>query len=315
MEAIVLDEGGRKIKRQEIFNYFQAHKDYSERCAFLENAYTDTYVEVLVDGVRVGYHKQADGLLMWEGSYLSRTSESVFSWGVMTEMTENLMERGEYKIKLGLQNAPVMAEQMTLFGMGGEQMPLFEPEVSQPPLFAPQEVPQGVIDMALYTAGNESGSAYRVAAFYMRERPERENVAFLCREFGVENGRGIEHEGRKYAIWFMEDGIHLACGNSVRTGYARTTVTWEQASVRILELLNAGTYLSPAELEQAQNKAMHDMADAIILTARDLSEEGHAQGYFPLVREIYDRLIGFPDCTKELVEQAQGEAFFNALAQ
>ena len=315
MEAIALDEGGRRVKRQEIFNYFQNHKSYDERCTFLENAYTDTFVEVLVDGVRVGYHKQDDGLLMWEGSYLSRTSESVFSWGVITEMAENLMERGEYKIKLGLQNAPVMAEQMTLFGMGGEQMPVYEPEVSQPPLFTPQEMPQAVIDKALYTAGNEYGSAYRVAAFYMRERPEEENVAFLRREFGTENGRGIEHEGRKYAVWFQEDGIHLAQGNSIRTGYARTTVSWEQASARILELLNAGAYLSPSELEQAQNKAMHDMAGAILLTARDLSEEGCAQGYFPLVREIYDRLIGFPDCTKELVEQAQGEAFFNALAQ
>ena len=65
------------------------------------------------DKVRVGYHAEEDGLLMWEGSYLSRTAESVFSWGVLTEMTESLIERGEYKIKLGLQNAPVMAEQMS----------------------------------------------------------------------------------------------------------------------------------------------------------------------------------------------------------
>ena len=58
-----------------------------------------------MDGVRAGYHKQEDGLLMWEDSFLSRTAESVFSWGVITEMTENLMERGEYKIKLGLHSA------------------------------------------------------------------------------------------------------------------------------------------------------------------------------------------------------------------
>lgn len=66
---------------------------------------------------------------------------------------------------------------------------------------------------------------------------------FLRREFGTENGRGIEHEGRRYAVWFLEDGIHLARGNSVLSGYDRTTVAWEQASARILELLNAGTYL------------------------------------------------------------------------
>ena len=100
---------------------------------------------------------------MWAGSYLSRTAESVFSWSVVAELTENLMERGAYKIKLGLQNAPVMAEQMTLFGAGG-QMPVYEPEVAAPPLFPSQGVPQAVIDKALYTAGNESGSASRVAA-------------------------------------------------------------------------------------------------------------------------------------------------------
>lgn len=315
MEAIALDEGGRTAKRQEIFNFFQVHKDSAARAAFLKKAYNDTFVEILVDGVRAGYHKEDDGLKMWEGSYLSRTAESVFSWGVVTELTESLMKRGEYQIKLGLQNAPVMAEQMSLFGMGDEQMSVYEPDESQPSLFPEREVPQAVIDKVLYTAGNESGSAYRVAAFYMRERPEEENTAFLRREFGTENGRGIEHDGRKYSVWFMEDGIHLACGNSVRTGYDRTTVTWKQASERILELLNTGTYLSPAELEQAQDKALSDMANALLMTARDLSEEGRAQGYFSMTREIYDKLIGFPDCVSSIVEQAQSEAFLNRLAQ
>ena len=120
IEANLLDDGGRKHKRQEIFEYFQAHKNLAERTEFLKNSYNDIWVEVLTDGVRTGYHAEKDGLLMWEGSYLSRTSESVFSWSVITEMTEGLIERGEYKIKLGLQNAPIVAEQLALFDMGGD---------------------------------------------------------------------------------------------------------------------------------------------------------------------------------------------------
>ena len=102
IEAILLDDGGRKHKRQDIFNYFQAHPNLAERTEFLKNSYNDIWVEILAgtDKVRVGYHAEQDGLLMWEGSYLSRTSESVFSWSVITEMTEGLIERGEYKIKL-----------------------------------------------------------------------------------------------------------------------------------------------------------------------------------------------------------------------
>lgn len=316
IEAILLDDGGRKHTRQEIFAYFQANRDIATRTEFLKGSYNDIWVEVLTDGVRTGYHAEQDGLLMWEGSYLSRTAESVFSWGVVTEMTENLIERGAYKIKLGLQNAPVMAEQMSLFGMGGGTAVYEVPETQRTgELFPTRTVPQAVIDQTLYTAGNSRGSAERIAVFYMRQRPEAECIAFLRREFGAENGRGIEYEGKKYAVWFMEDGIHLAQGDSVRTGHCRTTVTWEQASVRILELLEAGTYLSAAELEQAQDKVLLEMGDALLMTARDLAQEGRAQGLFPQTLAIHDQRKGYPELDEDMVAFAKSEGGLAALAE
>ena len=316
IEANLLDDGGRKHKRQEIFEYFQAHENLTERTEFLKNSYNDIWVEVLTGGVRTGYHAEKDGLLMWEGSYLSRTSESVFSWPVITEMTEGLIEHGEYKIKLGLQNAPVMAEQLALFDMGGDA-PVYEaPADTATGILAPaRTVPQEVIDLALCTGGNEPNSAERIAVFYMRERPEQENISFLRREFGRANGRGIEYEGRKYAVWFLEDGIHLAQGDSVRTGYSKTVVTWEQASARILELLEAGTYLSASELAQAPDKVLHEAMDALLMTARDLNEEGRAQGLFPQTLAIHDQHKGYPELDKDMVAFAKTEGGLQILAQ
>ena len=316
IEANLLDDGGRKHKRQEIFEYFQAHKSLAERTEFLKNSYNDIWVEVLTDGVRTGYHAEKDGLLMWEGSYLSRTSESVFSWPVITEMTEGLIERGEYKIKLGLQNAPIVAEQLVLFDMGGDA-PVYEaPADTATGILTPaRTVPQEVIDLALCTGGNEPNSAERIAVFYMRERPEPENISFLRREFGRANGRGIEYEGRKYAVWFLEDGIHLAQGDSVHTGYSKTVVTWEQASARILELLEAGTYLSASELAQAPDKVLHEAMDALLMTARDLNEEGRAQGLFPQTLAIHDQHKGYPELDKDMVAFAKTEGGLQTLAQ
>ncbi len=316
IEANLLDDGGRKHKRQEIFEYFQAHKSLAERTEFLKNSYNDIWVEVLTDGVRIGYHAEKDGLLMWEGSYLSRTSESVFSWPVITEMTEGLIERGEYKIKLGLQNAPIVAEQLVLFDMGGDA-PVYEaPADTATGILTPaRTVPQEVIDLALCTGGNEPNSAERIAVFYMRERPEPENISFLRREFGRANGRGIEYEGRKYAVWFLEDGIHLAQGDSVHTGYSKTVVTWEQASARILELLEAGTYLSASELAQAPDKVLHEAMDALLMTARDLNEEGRAQGLFPQTLAIHDQHKGYPELDKDMVAFAKTEGGLQTLAQ
>ena len=316
IETNLLDDGGRKHKRQEIFEYFQAHKSLAERTEFLKNSYNDIWVEVLTDGVRTGYHAEKDGLLMWEGSYLSRTSESVFSWSVITEMTEGLIERGEYKIKLGLQNVPIVAEQLALFDMGGDA-PVYEAPADAPSgiLTPARTVPQEVIDLALCTGGNEPNSAERIAVFYMRERPEPENISFLRREFGRANGRGIEYEGRKYAVWFLEDGIHLAQGDSVRTGYSKTVVTWEQASARILELLEAGTYLSASELAQAPDKVLHEAMDALLMTARDLNEEGRAQGLFPQTLAIHDQHKGYPELDEDMVAFAKTEGGLQTLAQ
>ena len=316
IEANLLDDGGRKHKRQEIFEYFQAHKNLAERTEFLKNSYNDIWVEVLTDGVRTGYHAEKDGLLMWEGSYLSRTSESVFSWPVITEMTEGLIERGEYKIKLGLQNAPIVAEQLALFDMGGNA-PVYEaPADTATGILAPaRTVPQEVIDLALCTGGNEPNSAERIAVFYVRERPESENISFLRREFGRANGRGIEYEGRKYAVWFLEDGIHLAQGDSVRTGYSKTMVTWEQASARILELLETGTYLSASELAQAPDKVLHEAMDALLMTARDLNEEGRTQGLFPQTLAIHDQHKGYPELDEDMVAFAKTDGGLQMLAQ
>ena len=318
IEAILLDDGGRKHTRQEIFAYFQDTRDIAARTEFLKSSYNDIWVEVLAgaDKVRVGYHAQQDGLLMWEGSYLSRTAESVFSWGVVTEMTENLIERGAYKIKLGLQNAPVMAEQMSLFGMGGGTAVYEVPETQRTgELFPTRTVPQAVIDQALYTAGNSYNSAYRVAVFYMHQRPKEDCATFLRREFGTENGRGIEYEGQKYAVWFMEDGIHLAQGDSIRTSHSRTTVTWEQASARILELLEAGTYLSAAELEQAREHTLLEMAEELMLTVRELTEEGRRKGLFAQTLVIHDQRKSYPELAEDVVAFAKGEGGLAVLAE
>ena len=318
IEAILLDDGGRKHTRQEIFAFFQTNRDIATRTEFLKSSYNDIWVEVLAgaDKVRVGYHAEKDGLLMWEGSYLSRTAESVFSWGVVTEMTENLIERGAYKIKLGLQNAPVMEEQLSFFDMGGGAAVYEVPEPQRTgELFPTRTVPQAVIDQALYTAGNSYNSAYRVAVIYMHQRPKEDCATFLRREFGTENGRGIEYEGQKYAVWFMEDGIHLAQGDSIRTSHSRTTVTWEQASARILELLEAGTYLSAAELEQAREHTLLEMAEELMLTVRELTEEGRRKGLFAQTLVIHDQRKSYPELAEDVVAFAKGEGGLAVLAE
>ena len=92
-------------------------------------------------------------------------------------------------------------------------------------------------------------------------------------------------------------------------------VTWEQASARILNLLEAGTYLSVSELAQAPDKVLHEAMDALLMTARDLNEEGRAQGLFPQTLAIHDQHKGYPELDEDMVAFAKTEGGLQTLAQ
>ena len=71
-----------KSPKKEIQNFFREHYGQSERAEYLKSVYPDRYTELIVDDTRIGYKATDDGLLMWEGAYLSRTKESVFYGGL-----------------------------------------------------------------------------------------------------------------------------------------------------------------------------------------------------------------------------------------
>lgn len=85
--------------------------------------------------------------------------------------------------------------------------------------------------------------------------------------------------------------------------------------MRILELLEAGTYLSAPEMEQAQDKVLLEMGDALLMTARDLTEEGRAQGLFPQTLAIHDQRKGYPELDEDMVAFAKSEGGLAALAE
>ena len=96
MAIIANKDDDLKYKKQQIELFFSVHSDTQERAGYLKSAYQDRYTEIMADGQRLGYKPQEDGLLMWEGSYLSRTKESVFSWELVAEWTAQLIDKKEY---------------------------------------------------------------------------------------------------------------------------------------------------------------------------------------------------------------------------
>lgn len=104
MKVISNEKDDLKYRKEQIELFFSLHKDRKERAEYIKSAYHDRYTEIHIGDKRVGYRPQEDGLLIWEGSYLSRTSESVFSWQVACEWIEQLILKKKYLKEKNIRN-------------------------------------------------------------------------------------------------------------------------------------------------------------------------------------------------------------------
>lgn len=314
IRAIILDDQGRKKSRQEINQFFRNSKDTQEKIEYMKNAYSDTFVELLIDKERIGYRKQPDGLLMWEGSYLSRTSESVFSWGVVTEFFEGYMEKGSHSLAFGAETMPNQAEQLNLFSMPLETEITNAIADEEKPIYHAQ-IPQEVIDKALYTGESET-VPYAVAARYSRDILAEERIAFLKTVFQAESGFGILHEKQQYTVWFTENGLDLSRGKRLRSGFLKTSLSWTEIDKRIETLLAEGTYLSQTELEKAKAFEFLDISQRLLYVCNDIDHDNEEnRKYLPIINGIQRISGGYPvweqELPKLLAEKSSAQAIYD----
>lgn len=287
MAVIANKDDDLKYKKQQIELFFSVHPDEQERAEYLKSAYQDRYTEIIADGQSLGYKPQEDGLLMWEGSYPSRTKESVFSWEVVAGWTAQLIEKKEYFIQTDIPQLPTQeGQQMSLFDFAAFQQ-------EQPSIFPHPALSQQVIDEALCLGSNREHSRLTICAYFKKDKPD--NARFLAEHYG-ENGAGFYLNDKKYALWYNAEGIRIAEGESARRSSA-VLIPWEQAAARIRELLDLGRYMPQSELDQVDHHEVNVLADRLLLMFRDIEDED--KRFFPSLRAIYDKPGGFPEAAEE----------------
>lgn len=295
MAVIANKDDDLKYKKQQIELFFSVHPDEQERAEYLKSAYQDRFTEIIADGQRLGYRPQEDGLLMWEGAYLSRTKESVFSWDLVAGWTAQLIDKKEYFIQTDIPRLPTQeGQQMSLFDFAAFQQPARTEGAAQPSVFPHPALPQQVIDEALCIGSNHKHSRLIICAYFKKDKPD--NARFLAEHYG-ENGAGFYLNGKKYALWYNAEGIRIAQGESAQRSSA-ALIPWEQAAARIQELLDLGRYMPQSELDQVDRYEVNALADRLLLMFRDIEDED--KRFFPSLRAVYDKPGGFPEASEEI---------------
>ena len=278
-------------KKAQIELFFRSHPDEDERAEYLRSAYQDRFTEILADGARLGYRPQKNGLLMWEGAYLSRTSESVFSWKLVAGFTAQLIDKREYFINTSIKPfVPKDPQQLTFFDLPAQP--------ADAPLFSHPKLPQQIIDEALCVGANDEHSRLIICAYFMKDKPD--NAAFLQKHYG-ENGAGFYFGGEKVSLWYDAEGMRIARGSTAQRSNS-TLISWEEAAKRIRELLELGRYMPQSELDEVDHYERMRLADSIAYTSRDMTAEARNAGFLPLAMLAQSVKGGYPETQKQIYE-------------
>ncbi len=224
-----------KASKDEIRAFFEATADENARISYIKRIFNNDYTEVILsDGRRVGYKTYQNVLQLWEGSYLSRTAQSFYDWGVIAQHFEAMRLLGE--LQDTMKPLPSIDGQLSLMTAGAEER--------KPSAFT---FSQEIIDAVLTRGSGISEGKMRIYEQFQKSLSAKENADFLKNEYGwggvypAITGAGIDEQ---------HDGKGIRISKGIGSEKPHIDLKWSQVEKRIAELIKLDRYLNPKEKAQ-----------------------------------------------------------------
>ncbi len=204
---------------------------------------------------------------------------------------------------------PTRGGQLSFFPTEAEQITAIEEAESAQTPFA-FSVSQAQLDHVLRLGGNSDDTRMIIAAAFQKQKSVEDVAALLQSTF--HGGNGFKTPEGELSAWYAVDGIHIAPGRSAEYVRSAQVIAWQDAAVRISELMDSGAYASNVELAEAGQHERMQLAQALWYLKHDLSDEAREQGYLSCMDTL--RGGGFPDETARLAEQLTNTDFRETLS-
>lgn len=287
-------------RKPAIIKVYQTTKNDNELINYTKTLYPRRFDEYDKFNKHFGFTLADNGLLMYEGNYKTRTKESVFSWDIVIGIIKELINDGKY-----LDTEKKEKAQLDLFSFSYDNKPVYD-EIPQTSLFTDFGISQQTIDEALCCGFNDKNSRVQIAMHFRRDRGVEYNAKMLKFLYGT-NGAGFAFNDEKVSFWYDENGISIAKGTSAKTSTA-THLTWEQAAVRIRELLDIGRYMPQYELDKVEDYELNKVADRLTEFIRDLSDDYPNQdNCLQSIQKEIDGVLGYPDMVEKITDMLKDD--------
>lgn len=287
-------------RKPAIIKAYQTTKNDNELTNYTKTLYPRRFYEYDKFNKHFGFTLADNGLLMYEGNYKTRTKESVFSWDIVIGIIKELINDGKY-----LDTEKEEKTQLDLFSFSYDNEPVYD-EIPQTSLFTDFGISQQIIDEALCCGFNDKNGRVQIAMHFRRDRGVEYNARMLKFLYGT-NGAGFVFNGEKVSFWYDENGISIAKGTSAKTSTA-THLTWEQAAVRIRELLDVGRYMPQYELDKVNDYELNKVADRLTEFIRDLSDDyPNKDNCLQSIQKEIVGVFGYPDMVEKVTDMLKDD--------
>lgn len=271
LPQLLAAETSSRASNAEYLTFYNKNPLLIDRLRFVRESYKDIFTELLLaDDTRVGFHRQDNGLLVWQGAYLTRSAETLLPWRAVANALNDLIEQHELIAAIDPKELPQVEEQLSFELPDGsppsaendrlEKDDFLTPEKQETVIRsalpvaeynAPQMDDGSVItdeeiNLALAAGSNFENSKFRI--YQQFTTTQGDHAAFLKKEYGS-GGRSWDYQSGAHG-WVDHGPAGLKLILTNEEGRFERRLPWRAAAKRIAYLIEMQRFLTPQELEQ-----------------------------------------------------------------
>ena len=263
-----------RASNADILSFFSKTPLLIDRLRYIRESYKVVFTELLLDDdTRVGFYKESNGLLVWQGSYLTRSAESHLSWHGVTAAISALVDNHELIAAIDPKKAVSQDEQLSFDlpenASRGDEVGAFEVDdiyseeeqdekikaalptyhYKEPQPDDGSYITEDDVNVIITRGSVFEGGKYRIYNYFQQEKTEKETVAFLKKEYGIGGFSWTFADGGSGFVSFDGKGFSILYDFKDDLRYEKK-LKWKEVGKRLEYLVRMDRYLTDAEREK-----------------------------------------------------------------
>lgn len=215
LPQLLAAETSSRASNAEYLTFYSKNPLLIDRLRFVRESYKDIFTELLLAMIPAWAHRQDNGLLVWQGAYLTRSTETLLPWRAVANALDDLIKQHELIAAIDPKKLPQAEEQLSFELPDGSSPSAEDDRLEKDDFLTPEKqetvirsalpvaeynapqmddgsvITDEEIDLALAAGSNFENSKFRI--YQQFTTTQSDHAAFLKKEYGS-GGRSWDYQ-------------------------------------------------------------------------------------------------------------------------